>query len=211
MIPLQCSLPRAPDIRSILGRRAVNYAPPRPAWFLSGHERGVAALEFALASPLLCLMIGGTFVYGYAYFCMASLANAVQAGAQFASVERLGASTSAFTATDVENIVKSMMQVSVSGTAAVYTATSQSTSGPWPSGYSQPGWYCLTTNVGGGNVLSAASPVTTQPANTTKCPDGSLYGYYIAIAATFTTHDVMGGSLIAQNIPITQTTLVRTQ
>ncbi len=171
-----------------------------------GARRAVAALEFALAGPLLCLMIGGTFDYGYAYFCMASLSNAVEAGAQFATVQRLGATNSAYAASDVESVVTSMMQVEVPGTASVYTSVSESSVGPWPSGYTQPGWYCVSAN-----TLSAASPIGTQPPDTSTCADGSQYGYYVAIAATYTTHGLMGGFLSALNIPITQSTLVRTQ
>ena len=47
-------------------------------------ERGATALEFALVSPLLCVLLVGLIDYGMGYWQKMQVGNAARAGAQYA-------------------------------------------------------------------------------------------------------------------------------
>lgn len=64
-------------------------------------RRAVAALEFVLSLPLFLVLLGGLWDFGYAQVCRTSLANAVAAGAVFATYQ--GTSV---VASDIESVVR---------------------------------------------------------------------------------------------------------
>jgi Flp pilus assembly protein TadG len=128
---------------------------------------GTAALEFAVASPLLVIFIGGVADLGLAQFSRAVLANAVSAGAEYANLT--GSSVSAVTVQAVVMGVGSPPlnagQMSVAITGPTYT--------------------CLS-----GNSFVA-------PTSGTTCADGSTEAYYLKISATYTLSGLMGGFMSA--------------
>src|ERR1700722_2689450 len=66
-------------------------------------RHATAALEFALASPLLTIMLGGAADFGLASYYRASLANAVAAGCEYALL------TPGFIASNVQTVVQNTM------------------------------------------------------------------------------------------------------
>jgi len=56
-------------------------------------RRGNALIEFALAFPLIFLLMGGTFQFGYAFYVYNQLQNAVRSGARYASLRSYDSST----------------------------------------------------------------------------------------------------------------------
>jgi Flp pilus assembly protein TadG len=120
-------------------------------------------VEFAVASPLLVIFIGGLADLGLAQFSRAVLANAVSAGAEYANLT--GSSVSADTVKAVVMGVGSpplnASQISVTVTGPTYT--------------------CLS-----GNSFVA-------PTSGTTCADGSSEAYYLKIYASYTLTGLMGG------------------
>ncbi len=170
-----------------------------------GARRGTAALEFALAGPLMCLILGGIFDCGWAYFCKAALANAVASGMEYATLQQLGATGSTATLDQVLAVVQySMLGPGGTTSANLSVTATNSGNGPaeWPTGYSAPGWYCLASSPGL-KQFSASSQGSV-------CSDGSAAGYYIGIAATYTNISLMGNFMPLANIPVSESVLART-
>ena len=49
-------------------------------------NRGATIVEFALAFPLLILILGGMFQFGYTFFVYNSLVSQVRSGTRYASI-----------------------------------------------------------------------------------------------------------------------------
>jgi Flp pilus assembly protein TadG len=85
-------------------------------------RRGVAALEFALVSPILLILLGGIADFGLALWAKSRLASAVAQGGQYAFLAGVGV-----TASQIQTMVRT------TSTLSGVTATT-----PKP-----PGYYCL--------------------------------------------------------------------
>ena len=158
----------------------------RPSW-----RRGTAALEFALSTPLLLIMVGGAADLGLAQFYRTNLANAVAAGAQYAFLIGTGVNTM-----NIQTVVQSAMFLPVGGSSNL----SVSFVGSSP-GVQGPGWYCVT---GTGPTVAASSKGST-------CSDGSSAGYYIWIKASYISLGLLGGILPDLNRTISEQVTVRLQ
>jgi Flp pilus assembly protein TadG len=154
-----------------------NISRRRSAW-----NRATAALEFAMASPLLIIMLGGAADYGLAQYYRTNLANAVAAGAQYAYMTGTGV-----TAANIETVI----------TDAMFLPTGASANLSW--NVTGPRGYCVT---GSGPTMSAATAGST-------CSDGSTAGTYVVITVTYTNTGLMAGfhSLLSQ--PMTESATVR--
>jgi len=71
-------------------------APRRPFWGCA-HERGAAAVEFAIILPILLLCVLGLIEFACAIWTQATLNYAVQAAARCAAVDLLTCGTAALT------------------------------------------------------------------------------------------------------------------
>jgi Flp pilus assembly protein TadG len=149
--------------------------------------RATAAVEFAVASPMLIIMLGGAADYGLAQYNRSLLANAVSAGAQYAYLTGTSVITSNIT-TVIQNT--SNLPNAATTVTVVYSSISP--------GVPSPGWYCIT----------GTAPTVTSSTSGGVCGDGSSAGYYISMKATYTYSGVMGGFLsLATNTMSEQATV----
>ena len=75
---------------------------------MKNSNRGNALIEFALSFGLITLLMSGTFQFGYSFYVYNKLANAVRAGARYASLRTYDSSSetpSAGFLTAVRNVV----------------------------------------------------------------------------------------------------------
>ena len=151
-------------------------------WWRSRGRRATAALEFALATPLLVVILGGAADFGLAQFYRTNLANAVAAGCEYAYL-----TGSAVTGSNIQTVVTNTMFLP-SGAAANLTVT-----------VTGPKGYCVT---GSGPTMSAATAGST-------CSDGSTAGTYILITATYTNHGLMNGFMSSASQSMTESATVR--
>jgi len=145
-------------------------------------NRATAALEFAVATPLLVIMLGGAADYGLAQFYRTNLANAVAAGAEYAYLTGTGV-----TSANIQTVITNTMYLPTGA------STNLSFSVTGPKGY------CVT---GSGPTMSAATAGST-------CSDGSTAGTYVIISATYTNTGIMNGFGGALSQPMTESATVR--
>jgi Flp pilus assembly protein TadG len=145
-------------------------------------RRATAALEFALATPMLVVLFGGAADYGLAQFYRTNLANAVAAGCEYAYL-----TGNTVTASNIQVVVQNMMFLPA-GAAANLSVN-----------VTGPKGYCVT---GSGPTMSAASVPST-------CSDGSAAGNYVLITATYTNTGLMHGFMSTTTQPITESATIR--
>jgi Flp pilus assembly protein TadG len=148
-------------------------------------------LEFALASPLLLIMIAGAADLGLAQFYRTNLANAVAAGAQYAFLTGTGVST-----TNIQTVIQNAMFLP----AGASSNLSFSFVGSSP-GVQGPGWYCVT----------GTAPTVTASSKGSTCSDGSSAGYYIWFKASYVNSGLLGGILPDLNRTVSEQATVRLQ
>ena len=151
--------------------------------------RATAALEFALATPLLVLMMGGAADFGLAQYYRTNLANAVAVGAEYAYATGTGVST-----TNIQSVIQAAMYLPAGGGHNLTIAFS----GVSP-GVPSPGWYCI----------SGSRPTVTSSTQGTTCSDGSFAGYYISFQATYVNTGLMSGILASANHTISEQVTAR--
>jgi Flp pilus assembly protein TadG len=164
-------------------------------------RRATAALEFALASPLLIILLGGAADYGQAQIQRAALANAVEAGAEYAylACQTNSSCTSSTVATYVNTTnIQSVVQNTFSSVPAQAAAVTVLFTGVSP-GVPNPGWYCITQT--GPTVTSVTGPGV--------CTDGSSAGYYISFKASYTNIGIMRGFRSATSNTMTEQATVK--
>ena len=153
----------------------------------AGRRRATAALEFAVATPLLVVMLGGAADYGLAQYDRVMLANAVAAGAQYASL--IGSTVSTANITSVIQQASNLPNASTSVTVT-YSGVSP--------GVPSAGWYCVT----------GTAPTVTASMSGGTCSDGSSAGYYISFSASYTNAGLMNGYMaLASNTIVEQATV----
>ena len=132
-------------------------------------SRAVAAVEFALACPIMVIFFGGAADLGFAEYAKSCVANSVTAGAEYATVTGSGVTNAA-----IQSLVTG--QSGLSGITATVTG---------------PACYCM-----GGTTLSqtSSSPCSSANGNCgTACTAGGnsgINGTYVQITATYTYNGV---------------------
>jgi Flp pilus assembly protein TadG len=133
----------------------------RRSWRLHRTDAS-AAVEFALACPILLLFLGAALDFGLAGFGKASLADAVAAGAQYAVIKGGGT-----TALAVKQLVETTANLKAANGTSLVTAT-----------VTGPACYCVST---------ATPPVMTSATCGSTCAsDSQPAGQYVLITATYT-------------------------
>ena len=148
-------------------------------------------VEFACATPLMVILLGGAHDLGLAQYSRISLATAVAGGAEYAYLVGSG-----YAPTDTTSInglavlagtvvIRGTPQVSSTQTITTSTANGVTTltAGIMTVTVTGPRWACLTVT---GNTV-------TLPAGTGTCLDGSPAGLYISIDATYSNTGLMAG------------------
>lgn len=168
------------DIADTLRHDAVGKKPVDSARRGLG-ERAVAAVEFALATPLLFVILGGAADLGLSQYCKASLANAVATGAEYAVM-----TGTSVTSANIRNVVqyasfldKTSLSVTVIGPAS----------------------YCVT----------GATPTLSSVTAGSNCSDGTIAGQYVQISAIYTNQRLMNGFLGSSSLALTESATVRLQ
>jgi Flp pilus assembly protein TadG len=157
-------------------------------------------MEFAVASPLLILLLGGAADYGQAMFQRSALANAVAAGAEYAFLIGNGVAPASVATTVTQANITSVVQDTFSSISGLQTAVTLTYSSISP-GVPSPGWYCVT----------GSAPTVTSSTSGGVCSDGSSAGYYVSFKASYTFNGIMGGYMALTSNTISEQTTVKVQ
>ena len=149
-------------------------------------ENGVSAIEFALATPFLLGLILPLLDLGQCFSEQIRLNLAVQAGAQYASLNLWGSTSS----TDISNIVNAATTLSLSSVSATES--------------------CGCPNASGGPTLYAypSAPDTCASKYPSCAGDSQPAGIYVQVSAQFSHTAVVPYS--ASPATLTSTAVVRT-
>ena len=150
---------------------------------ISAWRGATAALEFALATPMLIVLLGGAADLGLAQYYRTNLANAVAAGAEYAYLTGI-----TVTSTNIQSVVTNTMFL------APGDSTNLSVTVTGPRGYCVTGTGPTMTSATAGSVCSG---------------DGSTAGTYVIISATYTHNGLMNGFMSLSSETITESTTVR--
>ena len=180
---------------SAAGRRKRRQGAPR-RWLgclsaLKRAEDGVSAIEFALASPFLLLLILPLFDLGQAISEQIRINLAVQAGAQYASLNLWSSTASS----DISSIVNNATTLSLSSVSATE--------------------YCGCPNAGAAPTLYAypAAPGSCASNYPSCAGDSSPAGVYVQVSAQYTHTSVVPYSALPYSNglqTLTSTAVVRT-
>ena len=186
----------------------------RPGWrALARDRRGVAAVEFALLTPVFCLLLAGVVDLGGALFTKFKLDSAVTAGANYAQINasNVNSSNGASLASNIATIVETSQGagwaddgVVVNNGPSTTTASGTQTSGGTAS--NADACYCPSGTVGAFNWGSSTTCGS-------ACP-GTASGYagkFVTITATKTYTPIFSSYGIVQNDTITATAVVQVQ
>jgi Flp pilus assembly protein TadG len=154
-------------------------------------RHATAALEMALAMPLLLVMIGGAADLGLAQFYRTNLANAVAAGAEYAHFTGTGVTTA-----NIKTVIQDAMYLPAGASSQLTVVFSGA-----GLGVPAAGWYCIT----------GSGPTVTVSSQGSTCSDGSSAGYYLSFQATYTNTGLMSGILPGMNRTISEQVTVRLQ
>jgi Flp pilus assembly protein TadG len=174
-------------------------------------EGGIAAIEFALIAPTLCLLLAGVSDYGGALYTKFKLDAAVAAGANYAQVNAANVSSTngASLATNIAAIVENAEGsnsadnvIVVNNGPSVTDASGGSSSGGTPSGANA--CYCPT---GTSTALSWGVAATCSSA----CPGGGLAGKFVTVTASAKYTPIFSSYGLIKNDTITAGATVQTQ
>ena len=196
-----------PELLSHAGRRSGAKGRQGRAGTRGLGRRAAAMVEFACASPLLVILLGGAHDLGLAQYSRISIANAVAAGAEYAYLVGSGydpttsagtASINALAALVGTIVIRATPQVAP--TQAITTSTVNGvttlTAGIMTVTVTGPNWSCISAPDANGNVTlsstnsSGATYTSTGPTN---CADGSKPGLYVVIDARYSNTGLMAG------------------
>jgi len=148
-------------------------------------QRAVAAVEFAIAAPVLLILLGGAADFGIVNYSRAALANAVASGAQYAYLTGTGV-----TASNVRTLVQTTSYLS--GATATVTG---------------PNCDCVTGATPTMTLMTAGVCAPTPP----TCTDGSTAGTYIIVSATYSYTAILGGYAYPASFSMTEAATMRLQ
>lgn len=153
---------------------------------LARDGRGMAAVEFGLAAPLLLAALSPVIDVGLAFSQQIRLNQAADAGTQYASSNPYNSGT---WATNVSNAVTNATTLALTPTVGSETCG------------------CPNSN----NTAIVTSGYGTPPSCTGSCSDGSSPGYYVTISARATYTSVMPYSILGSSTTLSSQAIVRVQ
>jgi Flp pilus assembly protein TadG len=154
-------------------------------------QRAVAAIEFALVSPMLLAFIGGLTDFGLALADQGRLASAVAQGAQYAYLN-----PTTVTVPAIQTIV--VAAASLPGMKASNVIVTG------------PSFFCVTAGTPPTLAKTTGAPPT-QVTVTTTCSDGTNAGSYVEIHATWVYPALMPGYSRLAGPALTEDVKVRIQ
>ena len=153
---------------------------------LARDRRGLSAVEFGLAAPVFLAMLSPMIDLGLAFSQQIRLNQAVDAGAQYASLNPYNSSS---WSTNVQNAVTNANTTLSIGTPSVSSEVCGCPN-------------AANTGISGG---VGTAPNCTPGA----CTDGSNPGYYVTISASLTYNSVMPYSIIGSSPTLSSSATVR--
>lgn len=177
------------------------------------YRQGNAAVEFALISPVLMLLMVGIVDIGRALMMKHRLGEAVSAGAQYALVNTgmVTSSSGAALASSIATVVVNAMYTgwaSASSTVVVNGGpTASLSSGVLTTGgtaSNASNYYCPTGT-------SPATMVWTTGSQGVACADGSLPGQFVSVSASTTYVPLFSSYGLLPSGAMTEAVVVQTQ
>jgi len=165
---------------------------PRHAWIgaLVRDRRGMSAVEFGLAAPIFLAALSPVIDIGLAFSHQIRVNQAVEAGAQYASMNPYN--TSSTWSSNVSSAVTNATTMSVSPNVGAQT--------------------CGCPNSTSTAIVTHDTATTCGTQNGgTACPDGTQPGYYITISATSTYTSMMPYSILGSSRTLSSQAVVRIQ
>jgi len=176
------------------------------AWFtrLMRDRRGVSAVELGLTAAFIMPPLATVFDLGMAFSQEIKLQQAVQAGAQYASMNVWESSSSP---TAITNAVTNALPASLQ--SAVTTAGDFNSDGSVNHSAPYQACYCPTGT--SGTYFTSADNLST--CGTTTCSNGEKSGYYATVSAKLNYTPIAPYSTLVMNNPqrLTATSVVRIQ
>jgi Flp pilus assembly protein TadG len=159
---------------------------------------GVSAVELGLATALILAPLASVFDFGMAFSQQIKLQQAVQAGAQYASMNVWDGANSP---TAITNVVTNALPASLQGGLTVYGDSTHTA--PFEA------CYCPTGTTG--TYLTSTDSLSS--CGTTACADGEVSGYYVTVAGSLTYTPIAPYSSVFMNNPqtLTASSVVRVQ
>lgn len=149
------------------------------------NRRGMAALEFAFACPMLLMMAGAAVDLGLAVWSQSCLASAVAQGAEYAVRTQLGGT----------NVTKDQIKAVVEASSSLSGVSGTNTT--------VPGYYCLTVTNG--------SPSLTSSSQGANCADGTKAALFVQVVGSYTYTPIAPGMDQLTNMTITASAWARLQ
>jgi Flp pilus assembly protein TadG len=172
---------------------------------------GVASVEFALFTPIICMLLAGVIDLGGALWIKFKLDSAVTAGANFAQINaaNVGSANGQTLANNIATIVESSegsgwANDSVTVNAGPSTSVSSGTSTTSGTASNADACYCPT---------GTASSVTWGSSTTcgSSCASGGVAGKFVVITANQTYTPIFASYGIVQNETISASSMVQVQ
>ncbi|MBN9218427.1 MAG: pilus assembly protein [Mesorhizobium sp.] len=182
------------------------------AAFLRRETSGVSAVEFALVSPVLLLILAGTVDIGGLLKARFELSTAVSAGSNYALLngDKVNSSGGSALAGNITTVVASGLgsngggvQVVINNGAAVTYDASTSTATQTGTAANADLCYCVAS--------SGAVAWSTPVACGSVCSSGTIAGKFVTITASKPYTPIFGGLGIVQNGNITVQSMVQPQ
>lgn len=168
---------------------------------ISRSDAGLAAIELALAAPIILLLLLGAADFGLAFYTVSRVEDAVQAGGQYAQSQIVTGKS--ITSANIKSVVQSSTNLGLS--ADNITVDMDLTR-------------CYCPHQITGDSLSGVAYVTvadtTTACSTTCSSSGMPYGKsgkYVAISATHTYQTLLGAAEWLTGRQITKKTVIRVQ
>jgi len=161
-------------------------------------RRGISAVELGLTAAFILPPLGSVFDLGMAFSQQIKMQQAVQAGAQYASMNVWNSSSSP---NAITSAVTSALPAALQSIVTVYGDTTHSA--PYEA------CYCPTGT--SGNYLQSVDNLSSCGATT--CSDGETSGYYVTVAARLDYTPIAPFSFVFMNNPqtLTASSVVRVQ
>jgi len=181
-------------------RNRVTNATADPGWItcLLADQRGVSSVELGLVTALILAPLASVFDLGMAFSQQIKLQQAVQAGAQYASMNIWNSSTSP---TAISNVVTNSLPASLQSAVTVYGDDT----------HTAPYEACFCPTGTTGSYLQSADNLST--CGSTSCADGEASGYYVIVAASLSYTPIAPYSFAFMSNPqtLTASSVVRVQ
>jgi Flp pilus assembly protein TadG len=186
------------------GRQRHQLAPWRWLARLMRDQRGVSAVELGLTAAFILPPLGSVFDLGMAFSQEIKLQQAVQAGAQYASMRVWEGSSSPTAVTSaVTNSLPATLQSTVTVAGDFNADGSVNNASPYQA------CYCPTGT--SGTYFTSTDSLST--CGTTTCSNGEKSGYYMTVSAKLNYTPIAPYSFVFMNNPqrLTATSVVRIQ